>query len=228
MSERIVLATPHRRHDALERSLRQLGMDVMRVRDRDGLDASALRQFDPSHVFFPHWSWKIPASIFEAFECVIFHMTDVPFGRGGSPLQNLVVRGIRDTCLTALRCVEQMDAGPTYGKRNLSTLGTAEEVYLRMLPLLEEMIVQIVRERPMPQEQVGPAVIFRRRTPADGNIETAASLEDVHDLIRMLDADGYPPAFIQLGPLRLEFSRASLRDGHVDADVRITFSQDLK
>ncbi len=26
------------------------------------------------------------------FECVCFHMTDVPYGRGGSPLQNLIIR----------------------------------------------------------------------------------------------------------------------------------------
>ena len=30
--------------------------------------------------------------IHENYKCIIFHMTDLPFGRGGSPLQNLISR----------------------------------------------------------------------------------------------------------------------------------------
>jgi methionyl-tRNA formyltransferase len=103
----IVLATPHPRHDQLEARLRQRhGFDVLRIRLREDLVAQTLAAHGPSHVFFPHWSWKIPATVHRGFECVIFHMTDLPFGRGGSPLQNLIVRGIERTQLTALRCVE--------------------------------------------------------------------------------------------------------------------------
>ena len=41
------------------------------------------------------------------------------------------------------------------------------------------------------------------------------------DYIRMLDADGYPSAFLCSKGLRLEFSRASLKDGYILADVKI-------
>ncbi len=34
----------------------------------------------------------MPREIFENWACVVFHMTDLPYGRGGSPLQNLIVR----------------------------------------------------------------------------------------------------------------------------------------
>lgn len=220
---RIALATPHPRHDRLETRLRDVhGFDVLRLRRREQLQPQALAEFGPSHAFFPHWSWKIPAEVHERFECVIFHMTDLPYGRGGSPLQNLIVRGVENTQLTALRCVEQLDAGPVYLKRPLSTLGSAEEVLLRAADLIEQMIVEIAGRRPQPVPQAGEPVLFERRTPAQGDLSRAASLRDVHDLVRMLDAEGYPPAFIDIGALRLEFSRASLRPGHVAADVRIT------
>lgn len=221
---RIALATPHPRHDRLESRLREVhGFEVLRLRRPEDLHPQALAEFGPGHVFLPHWSWKIPATVYDAYECVVFHMTDLPFGRGGSPLQNLIVRGIESTQLTALRCVEQLDAGPVYLKRPLSTLGSAEEVFLRAAALIEPMIVEIATRRPEPVAQSGEAVMFARRTPAQGDLSQAGSLSQVHDLIRMLDADGYPPAFIDIGALRLEFSRASLRPGHVDADVRITF-----
>ena len=220
---RIVIATPHPRHDELERRLRaETWLDVRRVRDRQSLSPQLMREFDPTYIFFPHWSWKIPAEIFEPFTCVIFHMTDLPFGRGGSPLQNLIVRGIRTTQLSALRCVAELDAGPIYLKRPLSLEGTAEEILQRAAEETGRMILEITRDRPVPAPQEGPVVEFRRRTPADGDLAGVAGLDAVYDHIRMLDADGYPPAFVQVGKLRFEFSAADLREGAVHAQVRIT------
>jgi methionyl-tRNA formyltransferase len=47
-------------------------------------------------------------------------------------------------------------------------------------------------------------------------------LEQAFDLIRMLDADSYPKAFIKVGNLRLEFTRASRKADNLIADVKIT------
>ncbi len=44
----------------------------------------------------------------------------------------------------------------------------------------------------------------------------------MHDFIRMLDAEGYPRAFLQHSGFRFEFSRSALYDGRVVADVTIT------
>jgi len=220
---RIGIVTPFSRFDRMVKRLEQKqGYEVLRFRTPEELTLDRLTTFDPSHLFFPHWSWKIPAHIYETFECVVFHMTDVPFGRGGSPLQNLVARGIENTCLTALRCTETLDAGPVYLKLPLSTLGSAEEVMLRAASLMELMILKIVGQRLQPQPQVGDPVIFTRRCPQDGDLAAAKTLEEVHDLVRMLDGDGYPNAFLNVGCLRLEFTRSSLKVGHVSADVRIT------
>lgn len=220
---RVVIASPHSRHDALEKNVREhLGVEVLRVRTPSELDFSILADFMPRLVFFPHWSWKIPAEIYEGFECVIFHMTDLPFGRGGSPLQNLILRGISETQLTALRCVEALDSGPIYIKRSLSLFGTAEEILLRASKLTEEMIESIMREQPIAQPQVGEPTIFHRRTPQDGDLAELSELEKVFDYIRMLDADGYPPAFLETEHFKLEFSRASFKLDSVIADVKIS------
>lgn len=220
---RIVLATPHARYDSLEQRLRdRLGLDVLRVRERAGLRRDILDSFRPEYVFFPHWSWIIPAEIHEAHECVIFHVTDVPFGRGGSPLQNLIVRGVQETRLTALRCVAELDAGPVFMKMPLSLLGTAEEILMRAVDLMELMVECIVRERPAPQAQAGQVTTFRRRTAADGDVTGLEGLTTIFDHIRMLDGTGYPPAFFETAHLRFEFTRASLKPDAVIADVKIT------
>jgi methionyl-tRNA formyltransferase len=67
--------------------------------------------------------------------------------------------------------------------------------------------------------------VFRRRRPEDGDLVRAKSLLQAFDAIRMLDAEGYPPAFVRAGPFRIEFTRASLRTGRVLADARITLAK---
>lgn len=74
-------------------------------------------RMSPRYIFFPHWSFVVPADLFEAHECVCFHMTDVPYGRGGSPLQSHILDGQTETNLTALRMVEEVDAVPVYTRR---------------------------------------------------------------------------------------------------------------
>jgi methionyl-tRNA formyltransferase len=191
------------------------------IEERAGFTVEVLERIAPRFVFLPHWSYLIPPEIHERFECVIFHMTDLPFGRGGSPLQNLISRGIYETKVSALRCVRELDAGPIYLKRPLSLHGNAEEIFLRGAELVREMIVDIVRTTPEPQPQQGEVVSFSRRRPEQSDIAALTDLRQVYDYIRMLDADGYPPAFIEVGGLRLEFSRAALKEGEIVADVRI-------
>lgn len=216
------VASPHPRNADLSRRVEaRLQVPLLLIRDREALDPRTLSDANVEIIFFPHWSWKIPPAVHEHFECIIFHMTDVPFGRGGSPLQNLIIRGFTETRISALRCVDDLDAGPVYLKRSLSLGGTAEEILLRADRVIEDMIVEIATSQPEARPQVGEVTHFARRRPKDGDISAISDLQRVHDVIRMLDADGYPPAFIDIGDLRLEFSRSSLRLGEVVADVRI-------
>lgn len=184
-----------------------------------------LNQFNPRYIFFPHWSYIIPAEVYDNFECVIFHMTDLPFGRGGSPLQNLIERGIYETKLSAIRCAKVLDGGDVYMKVPLSLWGTAEEIYLRAAELTKEMMVKIAQENIVPKPQSGETVVFERRKPSQSNIGNLTSLEKIFDYIRMLDADGYPHAFVEFGNLRFEFERASLKNGFIKADVKISLKE---
>jgi len=221
-SHRIVLASPHARHDELERDLRQTpGLDVLRIRKREDLTLPTIKAFGAEKIFFAHWSWKIEAEIYSRIECVIFHMTDVPFGRGGSPLQNLIVRGFDRTVLSALRCEEAVDAGPVYLKRPLSLMGTAEEILARAAGLMREMIPVIALQDIVPIAQQGEVVSFSRRTPAEGNLAGVRDLLQFYDMVRMLDGEGYPPAFLDLGQFRIEFTGAELEGAELRAGVRV-------
>jgi methionyl-tRNA formyltransferase len=192
------------------------------VRVPEDLTLELLQKIKPAYIFFLHWSWKVPPEIICNHKCVCFHMTDVPYGRGGSPLQNLISRGHRQTKLTALLMVDEFDAGPVYLKEPLCLEGNAEEIFIRATYLSAKMIKRIIAENLQPVFQTGETVIFKRRTPEQSRMEKQESLQALHDFIRMLDAEGYPKSFLEYEGFRYEFSRAALYDERIKADVVIT------
>ena len=207
---------------SVQRLSETLGRDFILINKKEDLTFERLDEIQPRYIFLPHWSYIIPSKIYEAFECVVFHMTDVPFGRGGSPLQNLIARGIYETKISALRCEAELDAGPVYLKQPLSLYGGAEEIYMRAAGIVETMITEIVLHEPEPTLQQGEAVCFQRRKPKDCDIADLTELEQVFNYIRMMDADGYPKAFLETDNLRLEFQRPSIKQGKIIADVIIS------
>ena len=194
------------------------------ISDHASLDVALIRSLEPRYVFFPHWSWRVPDEMLAASECVSFHMTDVPYGRGGTPLQNLISQGHTETILSALRMVPELDAGPVYMKRALSLEGSAQEIYTRCARLTFDMIAEIIVEQPQPVPQPGTPVVFSRRRPEESRLPPYASPRALYDHIRMLDAEEYPRAFLDYGDFRLEFRDARLDDDTVEA--RVTFRKD--
>ena len=90
------------------------------------------------------------------------------------------------------------------------------------------MIEQIIDEEPEPQPQQGEVVPFRRRTPDESELSKTelTTLAGLFDFIRMLDADGYPRAFIEIGLFRLELSDARLTGETIEARVTITTKEE--
>jgi methionyl-tRNA formyltransferase len=191
------------------------------IGSRDELTSASVHAINPRFVFFLHWSWKVPDEIVNRFECVCFHMTDVPYGRGGSPLQNLILRGHRETKVSALRMTSEFDAGPVYCKETISLEGAAGEIYIRAGEIAARMIARIIREQMTPVPQAGEAVIFKRRKPEESNIAELRSLSQIYDYIRMLDAEEYPHAFLEAGAFRFEFRKAAQFADRVEAQVTI-------
>lgn len=192
------------------------------INSNDMLVIDKIKPISPRYIFFLHWSFKVPDEIISSYECICFHMTDVPYGRGGSPLQNLIMRGHQDTKLTALRMTQEFDAGAVYFQENLYLGGNAEEIYIRATYLSAQMIQHIIQEQPEPISQSGEVTIFKRRKPAESKILDLQTLPKLHDFIRMLDAEGYPHAYIEHQGFKYSFRRSALYDGRIVADVTIT------
>lgn len=194
----------------------------LRIETRDELSIARLEAAGVEVVFFPHWSWIVPEEILARFECVCFHSAPLPFGRGGSPIQNMIALGKEETEVVALRMVAQLDAGPVFLRSSCSLLGGGEEVMIRIYGTIATMIGTLSRNLPDPVPQEGSATTFRRRSPENSRVPQDATVRALFDHIRMLDVEGYPPAFLDHGGYRFRFTRPALRfGGRIEADVSI-------
>jgi len=182
-----------------------------------------INKLKPKFIFFPHWSYIVPEEVLNLVECVCFHESDLPHGRGGSPIQNHIARGHKVTKISALKMSKELDAGPIYLKRTLSLEGLAEEIYIRASKIVAEMILDIISNESVPKDQKGKVAVFTRRKPEQSEVHIELkSLEELFDHIRMLDASEYPRAFIRYGRFKFEISRPALRTTSIEADLRIT------
>ncbi|OHA24450.1 MAG: hypothetical protein A3D50_01475 [Candidatus Taylorbacteria bacterium RIFCSPHIGHO2_02_FULL_44_12] len=192
------------------------------VTNPDQLTDQWLKTINPEFIFFPHWSWIIPENIYNKYECVVFHTADLPRGRGGSPIQNLIIRGIYKTKVSALQVTGGLDEGPIYAKVPLDiSKGSAQEIFQKNSIIVYKMISEILKKHPKPRPQKGKVLIFKRRKPSESLIPEGLSTRKLYDFIRMLDADGYPRAYIETNGYILEFNTAAINNESVTARVII-------
>ena len=84
------------------------------------------------------------------------------------------------------------------------------------------MIKIIIKKKIIPIQQEGKTTIFKRRTPKMSQINNINSIVNLYDHIRMLDAEGYPKAYIETEFFKFEFTKASIKSEKIIlSNVRI-------
>ena len=99
------------------------------VTKKEDLRVSFINEFNPEYIFFVHWNWKVEKEIYNNFKCVAFHTSPIPYGRGGSPIQNLILEGFESAPVCALKMTASLDAGPIYSKVDISLQGSLSKIF---------------------------------------------------------------------------------------------------
>lgn len=191
------------------------------LNDPKKLTTKYLQRINPEIIFFPDWSWIIPKEIFTSYKCICFHESNLPKFRGGSPLQNQIIRGIEKTKSTAFIMTEGLDEGNILLQKNLSLKGSLDEIFERMIENDYYMIVRIINGRYKTQKQVGKPTVFKRRKPADSELKHLNyDKKYLYNFIRML-SDPYPNAFLRVGNKKIIFKSAKYDDKKLECVVEI-------
>jgi methionyl-tRNA formyltransferase len=193
------------------------------INKKKNLSLKNIKKINPKIIFFPHWNWKIKGSILNHYLCIGFHSTPLPYGRGGSPIQNMIVRGHKFSTVCAIKLENKLDGGPIYLKKNFKLGGRAEIIFEKIYKIIFSMIVIFIKKVPKPKMQLGKSYYFNRRKPEESNIGTLNSLNKVYDYIRMLDTNvkNFPLAFVSTSNLNIQFKYAKKEKNFVIAKAII-------
>ncbi len=165
-----------------------------------------IKKINPELIFFPHWSYKVSEKILNNYKCVCFHETDLPYGRGGTPIQNLIIRRKKKTKITAFIMNDKIDSGDVITKRNLSLRGSAQEIYERSSKIIFKIILKIIKMKKITSyKQKGKIVKFKRLKNNSNISSKIKNIDEVYNHIRMLDADSYKKAYLDIEKIRITF-----------------------
>ena len=191
------------------------------IKNPKQLTYKKIKKINPKFIFFPDWSWKVPTEIVRNYNCVCFHEADLPKFRGGSPIQNQIIRGILKTKTTAFLMNEKIDSGPIILKKNLSLEGSLENILKQMKKNDLEIIDYIMRFNFKLKPQKGRSSFYKRRKPEDSELDSLNhSKKYLYNFIRMLE-DPYPNAFIKIGKSKIVFKSATLNGSKLKFDGEI-------
>jgi len=169
------------------------------------LTVDRVKKINPEIIFFPDWSWMVPNEIIENFKCVCFHESNLPKFRGGSPIQNQIIRGIKQTKTTAFLMNKGLDEGDIILQKNLSLKGNLNDIFKRMIINDFEMIDKIIKRKYRIRKQRGKYTIYKRRKPEESELPNLNySKRYLYNFIRML-TEPYPNAFVRVGKRKIIF-----------------------
>jgi len=178
------------------------------IRNKQRLTYKNIKKINPKIIFFPDWSWIVPTEILTDYKCVCFHESNLPKFRGGSPIQNQIVRGMKKTKTTAFIMTEKLDAGDILLQQDLSLDGSIDNIFSRMQKNDYEMIIKIIAGKYKVKKQRGRPTVYKRRKPEESELKHLDfSKSYLYNFIRML-GDPYPNAFIKIGKRRILFKAA--------------------
>ena len=190
------------------------------ITNRNELTKEFLDNFNPDYVFFTHWNWIVPKEIHENFLCIVFHTAPLPYGRGGSPIQNLILKGLDSAPVCALKMTDDLDAGPIYSKIEISLQGSLKEIFCRVNLAANKLIAEIINKNIVPVDQHGEPTLFNRLK--DNELPMDIELKEIYDRVRMLDHDDYPKSYIIYGKSKFEFFNAEYENDCINLKCKIS------
>jgi methionyl-tRNA formyltransferase len=172
---------------------------------------------------------------------LVVHESALPKGQGWSPMTWQILEGGSAIPITLFEAVADLDAGPIHLQQLINLQGhelVEEWRALQAQATLELCLAWFDCYREVvaaSQPQHGEPSHYRRRRPADSQLDPENSLAEQFNLLRVVDNQRYPAFFDWRGrrfsvQVRSDGSDASLRISKPDATTKndfITFALDM-
>jgi UDP-2,4-diacetamido-2,4,6-trideoxy-beta-L-altropyranose hydrolase len=142
-----------------------------------------------------------PTTLARFRNTLVVHESDLPHGRGWSPMTWQILQGASRIPVTLIEATGQVDAGPIYAQEWVTFEGheLIGELRAAIGRAAIDLCARFVSEYPTILDhatpQNGEATFYARRTPSDSRLDTGRTLASQFDLLRVVDALRYPGFF---------------------------------
>ncbi len=132
---------------------------------------------------------------------LVIHASDLPKGKGWSPLNWQIIEGKNDIPIVLFEAVDKVDAGAIYMRSSLKLKGYELLSEIKELLAIESkaMILGFISKYPESllsgKEQIGQTSYYQKRGAADSEIDPHVSIIDSFNKIRAADNEDYPIFF---------------------------------
>ena len=181
-------------------------------------DIEKISDIKPDLIIIFHWSYIIPKKIYTKFKCITIHTGNLPDDRGGSPIQNQILRGKKFSKVNLIEVSDPVDSGGIYCSKEISLQGSLDDIWNVITESAIILLNNFLNKKMDPIPQQGKPQSFKRKT--ENKIQLN-NIESIYDQIRMLDGEGYPKSFIEVEGFRFEFRNSRLNNNEIESLVRI-------
>jgi len=132
---------------------------------------------------------------------IVVHASELPAGKGWSPTTWQILEGKNDIPLTLFEATDKVDAGQVYARDYIHLNG--DELIDDWQDALGEKIVEmccafagkLTTGEVSGEDQAGEESFYRRRRPADSELDVSKTIYEQFNLMRVVDNEKYPAFF---------------------------------
>ena len=133
---------------------------------------------------------------------LIVHESDLPKGKGWSPLTHQILSGKNKIPITLFEADHTFDGGNIYYKDIIELNGTEliDEIRKKQAEMTFNLINRFLEENNIVgKKQTGYETYYKKRTPKDSKLDINDSIINQFNLLRVVDNDRYPAYFEHQG-----------------------------
>lgn len=132
-------------------------------------------------------------------QCYVIHESNLPKGRGWSPLAHQVLEGKKEITVSVIKCADPVDSGDIVKQSRIYLDGSelSDEIHKKAFYVKASLIPSVIRD-PECVKQTGEPTYYKRRTPEDSELDINQSILSQFNLLRICEPR-YPAFFRHLG-----------------------------
>ena len=186
-------------------------------------------ELDADTIVLVAYGALIPAALLERHEWLNVHPSLLPRWRGAAPVERAIMAGDRETGVSVIRLVEELDAGPilTQEAFPIASDDDAGTVFARAAELAPDLLERATSFTEQPADGVTYA---EKIGPADRELDWSRPAQELHDRVRALaphigargEVDGRR---VIVWRTRLDGDRLELLEVQPEGRTRMTYDE---